>query len=419
MVSKEHTFNFLVLLSLISFGIFGSFSHIFNLAILVVLALYFLSADTNFFIHPSAKKLYFISSSVFYLFLIRGIFHTDTQASIASLSPMLPIPIIGLMILFTSSGGLRVNAHQLERYAKIAVFTTFGVYIFFSKVFAFKLDLTEHFMGRLEIFSGNPIPFSTALFGVTVFCFSNWRCSKNHEKLITIACLFIGFWLAGIASGTRGTLLAIIIILPVIVCLIMQSWYLVMRSWYLVALISLFVGTIFWFLLIYGGLITDSNYLTSISNGLDTLINKSNADGSIYLRMQMWSASVSTIRDNLFWGHDISNRFTALLAHFPETFNRKFTHPHNDIFAGAIGAGLIGGLLSVVSLLSPVWAALLSRENIKERLFLGILVTLGLLITANVNTVFFNDITAAWLAFSTFLIWNLTYLKREEHSSTI
>lgn len=135
--------------------------------------------------------------------------------------------------------------------------------------------------------------------------------------------------------------------------------------------------------------------------------------------MQMWSASVSTIRENLFWGHDISNRFTALLAHFPETFNRKFTHPHNDIFAGAIGAGLIGGLLSVVSLLSPVWAALLSRENIKERLFLGILVTLGLLITANVNTVFFNDITAAWLAFSTFLIWNLTYLKREEQSSTI
>ena len=125
--------------------------------------------------------------------------------------------------------------------------------------------------------------------------------------------------------------------------------------------------------------------------------------------MDLWTSSLSAIRDNLFWGYDNSNRFTALSTYLPEGFKMKFTHPHNDIFAGTLSTGLIGGMLSFISLLSPILAGLLSKENTREKVVLGTLVTAGILITANVNTVFFNDITAAWLAFSTFLIWNVTY----------
>ena len=170
---------------------------------------------------------------------------------------------------------------------------------------------------------------------------------------------------------------------------------------------------VFWILQSNGLVIIESGYITRLSNGLETLIYKGGSDSSIQLRREMWSASISTIRENYLYGYDISNRFTALATNLPETFKNKFSHPHNDIFASTIGAGFIGGILSIISLLSPVWAALLSKEQVKERLLLGILVTLSLLITANVNTVFFNDITAAWLAFSTFLIWNLTFVKRQ------
>ena len=108
----------------------------------------------------------------------------------------------------------------------------------------------------------------------------------------------------------------------------------------------------------------------------------------------MWSASLSTIKENYLYGYDISNRFTALSTNLPEAFTNKFSHPHNDIFASTIGAGFIGGILSILSLLSPLLASLLSKDNTSEKLFLGILVTVGIMITANVNTVFFNDITA-------------------------
>ena len=61
-----------------------------------------------------------------------------------------------------------------------------------------------------------------------------------------------------------------------------------------------------------------------------------------------------------------------------------------------------------------MFAGLLSKDNIHEKVLLGVLVSLAIIITANVNTVFFNDITAAWLAFSTFLIWNLNYGEKFE-----
>jgi len=410
-MSKELSFNSLVLLSLISFGIFGSLSHVFNSVLIFALTLSYFNSKTKSFINPSAKKLYFAISSVFFIFLIRGVFHTDTLASIESLSPMLPIPLIGLMILLTNRDNFSISATRLENYAKIAVITTFLIYLIFSKSLALKFGVTELFFDRLEIFSGNPIPFSTAVFGITVFCFCNWKHSKNHDKLIAIACLLIGCWLAGIASGARGTLLVIVISTPIFIWLMTQSFLLLL-------LMPVFILAFFWLLHINGVVIINNSYSYRLISGLDTFFNNGTSSTSVLLRLEMQSASLNTIKENLFWGYDISNRFTALSEHLPEAF-KKHTHPHNDILASTIGAGLIGGLLSILSLLSPVWAALISKENTKEKLILAILVTLGILITANLNTVFFNDITAAWLAFSTFLIWNLNYSKELDQDDTI
>jgi len=406
-MSKKSTFNTLILFSLLSFGISGSVSHIFSLAIIVLLAYNLVTSNNNFSVELSSKKLYFALSSVFFIFIIRGVFHSDTWISLKSLSPMLPIPIIGLAILLSKSGVVSISAHRLENNAKIAVVTTFLIYIIFSKSLAFKFCLTEHFLGRLEMFSGNPIPFSTVAFGISIFCISNWKYSEIVDKIFAIACLLIGFWLAGIISGTRGTLLVIIISIPILICIMTRS---------LILSLLIIFGTfgVFWILQANGVAIIERDYITRLSSGLNTLINKGGSDISIQIRTEMWSASLSTIRENYLYGYDISNRFSAMSKNLPEVFRQKFTHPHNDIFASSIGAGFIGGILSIFSLLSPLIAALLSKDNTKEKLFLAILVTLGIMITANVNTVFFNDITAAWLAFSTFLIWTLTFSNRNK-----
>ena len=400
-MTKTSIFNSLILLSLICFGISGSLSHIFNLGLVLFLTWNYLSSKNEFLIEPSAKKLFLVLCSVFFVFIIRGIFHSDTWISIQSLSPMMSIPIIGLMILFTPNNSFHISGSRVENYAKIAIATTFFIYIIFSQSLAIKFGLTENFLHGLEIFSGNPVPFSLAVFGVSIFCLANWKFSNKRAKLISILCLFTGFWLAGISSGSRGTLLAIIIIVPLLIWLITQSFSLTLFTVFL-ALVTL------WLFYTSKIVLLEKLYSDRIIYGIDTLLGKSGSDNSIILRMELWTSSLTAIRENFLWGYDNSNRFIALTKYLPNGFI-NFSHPHNDILASTISAGVIGGILAAVSLLSPILAGLLSKENVQERLLLAVLLSSGILITANVNTIFFNDITAAWLAFSTFLIWNIRY----------
>ena len=402
MISKELVFNSLIFLAIISFGIFGSLSHIFNFIIIVLATFHLLIDQTTHRPRNASKKLFFALSFIFFVFVFRGFFHHDKWSSIQSLSPMLPLPIIASMVLLINNERLHVKAKHLSIFSKVSVISAFLLYILFYYVLKEWNFFGEAFYGRLEIFSGNPIPFSTAIYGVTIFCLSNWNESSKSEKIITLACCFIGFWLAGISSGTRGALLVICISMPFFL-------FFITKSYLLTALIFFLGGLIGWLVYFFQPITMDDQYLNRLLNGFDSIFSENKKDGSMTLRWEIWSASINTIKENPFFGYDVSNRFTALKINLVETTKKTFTHPHNDILASVIGAGIIGGLMSIISLLSPIWASILSNKKNETKFLLGVLVTLSIVVTANTNTIFFNDITSAWLAFSTFLIWNLKF----------
>ena len=162
-------------------------------------------------------------------------------------------------------------------------------------------------------------------------------------------------------------------------------------------------------LLLFSGLNFTDGYVTRLSNGFETLFTDQKQTMQCN-RLEMRVASIKTIKDNPFLGYDISNRFVAIKTNLWKLLNIPLP-PHNDILASTIGVGLIGFILSIVSLLSPVFELFYQKSN-STKMFLGTLVTLGVLVTASVNTIFFNDITSAWLAFSTFLIWNIKFTKQ-------
>ena len=149
-----------------------------------------------------------------------------------------------------------------------------------------------------------------------------------------------------------------------------------------------------------------NDYMLRVLNGLDTLFSSSTEDTSINVRLEIWRASLKAISDVPLFGYNVSERFTAIVPYFKDNFLHTFSHPHNDVLAGIISVGILGGVFTIVSLFSPVIAALLSKSDRKTKLPLALTIVISVMFTANVNTVFFNDITASWLAFSTFLIWN-------------
>ena len=128
---------------------------------------------------------------------------------------------------------------------------------------------------------------------------------------------------------------------------------------------------------------------------------------SFSLRLAIWKAAYHTFWDSPLFGYGPTDRFNAVTSHLSIKW-LTFSHPHNDIVAGALSVGLLGIPLVLACILSPIWALLLKSDR-KDRLFLGLSLSVSFFTMANINTILFNDITSAWLSFCTFLIWKLKY----------
>ena len=118
----------------------------------------------------------------------------------------------------------------------------------------------------------------------------------------------------------------------------------------------------------------------------------------------MWSAAIKAFLEAPIFGYGITERFSALKPHLNDP-SMHFSHPHNDIFAGLISIGFIGGITALTPLISGFAAAVLSSTRSATKLYFGLMISCSAIIVGNVSTVLFNDISSAWVAFSTFVIW--------------
>ena len=213
----------------------------------------------------------------------------------------------------------------------------------------------------------------------------------------------VGVVFSSFLSGTRGTLLSLLIISPLLFFYLCES----IRLTLIVSLVSglvaiLFIQTDFTFFI-------NNSYYNRLTNGLETLILSNSSDSSIYQRLQMWSASIKAISNVPTFGYGIENRFYAIKPYLPISFTSTYSHPHNDIIASIIAVGVLGGIAAFFSLVSGFLAAFLTPHWSIEKVLLSLMIAIPTLITANLSTVFFNDISSAWLAFSTYLIWKLDF----------
>ena len=353
----------------------------------------------------NSKLLFFAISGIFLLFVSNGILHQNLNSSLIALSPLFPLPLIAIIILFSTNNDLEFTLNQLSVFAQISIIFAFLLYIFLSIFFDKESVFYQYHAGRLTLFSGNPIPFSFVTLGLSIFCLAGWRISGPKFRIVAIICFLLGIYLSSFLSGTRSSLLSILLILPLIISYLSSN---ISRTVILSVTITLCILTVIY---IHTANVISNSYFTHIENGLKTLFLKDRVETSIALRWDMWSASLKAISDAPFLGSNITERFNAIMPFLPKEFPYRFSHPHNDIFASIISAGVFGGVLAIFSLCSPIFAALLEDEIDKEKLYFGAMITIISLCTANFSTVFFNDISAAWLAFSTYLIWQTNFLK--------
>ena len=420
MYNLEKISSNLVLLSLISFGFFGSLSHLFNLFLLLLFIVYRLNSPSQKTVQFQSKILFFLLSGVFYILFLRGLYSEDLTDVMESLSPMIAVPLLAFLIILKEKDKFNFSAAQIARYSQISICFCLFVYLFSSLSFDYILiaeqDLEKKldFLGleqRISLFSGNPVPFSTVLSGLSILALTNWEYDNKIEKVFSFICFVLGAYCSIVLGGTRGSFFAMIICSPFI------FWHLNRSRIFLFSCITilLFLSIVIYKMHTVGNL--NIPVISRFIEGIVSVFSGENIDVSNWLRLSMWKASLIAISEAPLIGYGVSEHFNAIKFKLPETFIYSFSHPHNDIFSGFLSSGIIGGIFAISALLSPFWASVINKNQPPEVTFLGTTLTVTILATANLNTVLFNDITAGWLAFCTFIVWNLnesSNLKKNE-----
>jgi O-antigen ligase len=399
MITKENCYDILILLTLVSFTIFGSLSHLFSLGLILLVLFANLTTKKSWEFDAKAIALYFALAGCFLIFALRSIYDDNLLRSLESLSPMLSIPLIGLLFVFHKKTSFKLNANKVSKYSQIAVFSALFVYTILLIFVGPNSIFFKHISGRVELFSGNPIPFSYAMLGISIFCLADWRNSNEKNRIVALSLFLIGLIFSGFLSGTRGTLLSIILISPFLL------FYLSKRVKLTMVISAMLV--IFGLILVQMDIKTlgNSTYIDRIVSGVETLTSSKNKDSSIMQRKLMWSAAGKAISEKPLSGYGVTERFTSIEQYLPNSFQNRYSHPHNDILASTISVGLLGSFAAFISLISVFLASLLTFQRSGEKVFFSIIILIPTLFTANISTVFFNDISAAWMAFSTYLIW--------------
>ena len=99
-MTKENKIpKYLVFLILISFGFFGSLSHLFSLLLIIFFYGYFWAFVPIKKIDRNSVVLYLFLTGIFFVFLVSGSMLHNFRVTLISLGPMLPIPIIGLLLI--------------------------------------------------------------------------------------------------------------------------------------------------------------------------------------------------------------------------------------------------------------------------------------------------------------------------------
>ena len=155
----------------------------------------------------------------------------------------------------------------------------------------------------------------------------------------------MGIYFGGILSGTRTTFITIFMCLPILLWVFFKPNYM--------HIVVLLFATICSITILYkfsNKVFVDNFSPKILAFGLD-IFNSHITGDSFSIRIELWKASLKAIENIPLFGYNISERFSVITSYFPDEFSHRFSHPHNDIFAGIISAGPVGGFFTIVSFL--------------------------------------------------------------------
>ena len=397
--ARQYSYTVIISFAFASFGFFGSLGLLFLLLLVATVIIF--DSKAIFTKSPSRDVLllYFGLTTVFFWQLARGMYETPWVEVSFAVSPALPIAIVGLLLILTSQVGFYLQRTTISNFASTGILVVYLIYIIlqlFPEGHAFTEIALEN--QRLSLLTGNPIPFSTIVGGLSLMALLGWHSRNKIGKVNAIVIALCGVYAATVLSGSRGATIGFIFVSPIVLYNLSRSYQLSI-GYFLLLIIAIATACI---LVQLGAL--NSALIERILKGVETFFSNNNLDSSNFIRMNIWEASWKAILEKPLFGHGVSRRYSAITPFLPEFMKEmKFTHAHNDILSSGVAGGILGLISAAVSLTCGAFYVLANRCDAEVKCY-ALALTGFCLVIASSNTIFFNDSSSSFYAFAVVLI---------------
>ncbi len=407
---KGFSYSDLMILFIFAFGtVFGSAITILSclLGIICIIILFFRRVSIVPF---ELKIIAWVYSLYIGYFLLNGSFNSGVNNAFLSMAPNLPILCFIPICLAINWQNTNINLHLVSSLSTFGVLLSVGLACY---LYLFPLDfelngktVAEYtkIYGRLSLFSGNPLPFSSMLVALSFFGIIGYSKKTILFRILTwvaivSTALVIIFW-----SQSRGAQLQFLILLVISLIILWQDIVarnfktnLIMLSILLVTL-AFFTYSFNWENWLY--LIESNSSLKRIYLGYHQIFSENDqthySDDSVKTRIELYSTALRTFFDQPFFGFGHDRIYFEVQNRNDFFSNRSYTHLHNSLLNHLIAGGLVGLFIFLVFLFLPILIIFFSKEKNSENITFGVIIFCYSILAGMTNLYLWHDLLASF-----------------------
>jgi O-antigen ligase len=395
--------NLALLAPFLLIPIFGSLALGFILSVAIFLSFYFIIKKNQDNTPAPFKTIGVIFISYFTYFAVQGYFYSSSFSQhIHDIGKILPILVIGILALLLKTNTFKISYKMLSLVAVLSIYLTSVLALIFRYFPPDVIILGETFtqktgvMGRLEMGTGNALPFGTIFITFTFLTCLGYERKSILEKIISFSALVLGVLMVGFWNASRGPLL---LAAPLT---FLMLWYLFKNSKSKQTWLPLIQGLIVVTLLAISFLIMQ-NFNHSMSknmvNGLKELTFSGNHDSSVNIRLTLYQAGYEAFFVKPIFGFGIGNLSEAATQFLPKTGKFGYSHLHNMFLNHVIAGGLVGLLFLFMLATSPLLILWQKRDIISTNgIYLSFLIVITIFGAGMSNVLFFHDLLAGFFS---------------------
>ena len=401
--------DFIILVPLVLIPIFGSFALGFILSVAIFLSFYFIIKKSHNDTPKSFKTIGVIFISYFTYFIVQGFFYSSSFSQhIHDIGKIFPILVIGILALLLKTNTFNINYKMLSLVAVSSIYLT-TVLAFIFRYFPFDILILDQTLssktavfGRLEMGTGNALPFATIFITFIFLTFLGYDMKSILEKIISFSASILGIFVLIFWNGSRGPLL---LIAPLI---LLTGWYLYKNSKSEQSWLPLILGAISITLLVVPLILLQSfgievagfsSTSTRMISGIKELTYSGSYDNSVSTRLTLYLAGSKAFFVNPIFGFGIGNLLDSVTQFLPTNVHFGYSHLHNMFLNHMIAGGFFGLLFLVILVTSPLLILWQSRDVISiNGIYLSFLLVITIFGSGMSNVLFFHDLLSGFFS---------------------